>query len=90
MSRSALFSSASFRDSVEAKPPPGWKNPLRQEMHQVVVTRTKDGRQVRFGPAMQKDACQQLADAIKDQIVRGFERLVAEPTVIHVPSVRSY
>jgi hypothetical protein len=87
--RKGLLSTSFIHNGSVISKPEGWKNPLRQEVHQVFVTRTKHGDRIAFGPAMGKDEAQQLCDAIRDQIRRGFEKLIAEPNVIRVQGVRS-
>lgn len=57
-------------------------HPLKQPLYQVVVERTSDGAAIRVGPAMLKEATDQFAQTIREQIALGREKEWASPHVI--------
>jgi hypothetical protein len=53
----------------------------KQSLFQVNVE-TRDGKLVRVGPAMMREACEKIADSIKEQIALGREKLWSNPHVV--------
>lgn len=56
----------------------------REPLYQVNVEETKTGQLRAVGPAMLKEACEQFAHAIRQQIALGREREWSNPQVIRV------
>ena len=52
-------------------------------LHQVFVE-TREGKLVPLGPKMVKEACEQFASTIKEQIIQGNEKHVSNPHVVAV------
>lgn len=57
-------------------------HPLKQPLYQVVVERTSDGEPIRVGPAILKQAADQFAQTIREQIALGREKEWASPHVV--------
>lgn len=58
------------------------KNPLKQPLYQVVVEQTSDGKTIAVGPAVLKEAADQFAQAIREQIALGREKAWSSPHVV--------
>jgi len=60
------------------------RSPLKQPLYQVVVERTLDGAPIAVGPAILKEAADQFAQTIREQIALGREKEWSSPHVVAV------
>jgi hypothetical protein len=56
---------------------------LRNPLHQVFVE-TRSGELVALGPKMVKEACENFASSIRQQIALGNEKHVSNPHIVAV------
>lgn len=69
-------------DPINRRMPKGWKNPLREPLFRVVVEARGEKEPIAVTPGMKRELADMFADAVKKQIVTGFEQNWSNPTVV--------